>query len=52
MKTFITAALLTATILSTPAMAFGPTTRTLIPDVSFPTPSPETVTQDSAKVGK
>lgn len=52
MKTFITAALLTATVLSTPAMAFGPSAQTLIPDLSFPTPSSETVTQDKAKLGK
>ncbi|WP_157769959.1 hypothetical protein [Ruegeria profundi] len=52
MKSFLTAALLTATILGTPAMAFGVSTHNLIPNLSFPTSDAQTVTQDSAKTGK
>ncbi|MES0824596.1 hypothetical protein [Ruegeria sp. SCP11] len=52
MKTFITAALLTATVLSAPAMAFSVSTNNLIPNLSFPEPVQEPVTQSQTKPGK
>ena len=52
MKSFLTAALLTATVLGTPAMAFGVSTHSLIPDLSFPDLGAQAVTQDSSKAGK
>ncbi|WP_420584603.1 hypothetical protein [Ruegeria sp.] len=52
MKTFITAALLTATVLSTPAMAFGVPTHTLIPNMSFPEPVQEPVTKGQTNPSK
>jgi len=52
MKTFITAALLTATVLSAPAMALGVPTNTLVPNMSFPEPVQEPVTKGQANPGK
>ncbi|WP_170573257.1 hypothetical protein [Ruegeria atlantica] len=52
MKTFITAALLTATILSAPAMAFGVPTNNLIPNLLFPEPVQEPVTRGQVNSSK
>ncbi len=52
MKTFITAAILSATVLTSPAMAFGVSTQSLIPNLTFPEPVSEPVTQDKVKPGK
>jgi len=52
MKTFLTAALLTATVLSTPAMAFSLSTHDLIPNLTFPESDQETVTQGTANPSK
>lgn len=52
MKTFITATILSATILAAPAMALGVDTSNLTRTLTFPTPVSEPVTQDQVKPGK
>ncbi|WP_200876060.1 hypothetical protein [Ruegeria halocynthiae] len=52
MKTLIAATLLTATALSTPALAFSLSTQGLTRNLSFPEPVSEPVTQDTTNPGK
>ncbi|NVO54471.1 hypothetical protein HW561_01540 [Rhodobacteraceae bacterium B1Z28] len=52
MKTFITAAILSATIMAAPVMAMGIDTSNLTRTLTFPTPISEPVTQDQVKPGK
>lgn len=51
MKTLITAAVLTAAVLTSPAMAFGLSSQSIIPNLTFPEPVSEPVTQDKTKPG-
>lgn len=52
MKTFMTAFVLTSTLLAAQAQAFGPTMDTLTRDLSFPDPVSEPVTKDKTKAVK
>ena len=49
MKIFLTAAILSATVLSAPAMALGVDMTNLTRNLSFPEPVSEPVTQDQTK---
>ncbi|WP_298933400.1 hypothetical protein [uncultured Ruegeria sp.] len=51
MKTFITAAILSTTVLAAPAMAMGVDMTNLTRNLSFPTTVSEPVTQDKVKPG-
>lgn len=52
MKTFMTAFVLSTTVLAAQAQAFGPTMNTLTRDLTFPETVSQPVTQDQTKLGK
>lgn len=52
MKTFVTALVLSATLLTTPAMALGISMNNLTRNLSFPEPVSEPVTKDQSQAGQ
>ena len=52
MKTFVTALVLSATVLAAPAMALGVDMNNLTRNLSFPDPVSEPVTKGQSEAGK
>ncbi len=52
MKPFLIVFVVATTVVASQAQAFGPTMNTLTPDLTFPIPAPEVVSQDQVKTNK